>query len=85
MIGLGTLKKLASGGLGPDEIREILAQAGMDFEFASVPVVREGFTALALSASLPGSKVVQISGRMKDGQRIHALMVLSDAAPKKSG
>ena len=76
MISLGTMAKLAKGGLGPDEIAEVLAAVGIELETREVPVAKDTFVPLAESASLPRSKFIELRGRMKDGSQLHALVVL---------
>jgi hypothetical protein len=77
MIGLGGILKLAKGGLGPDELKEILSSIGMDIEFNPVQANLETFRSLAVPASLPGSKLLELKGTMKGGGHIHALLVMN--------
>jgi hypothetical protein len=76
-IGLGSLIKLTRGGLGPDELGEILAAAGMDLTMTPVEANVESFRPLALSASLPSARLIEMKGSMKGGGQIHALLVMS--------
>jgi hypothetical protein len=69
--------KLARGGLGPDELGEILAAAGMEVSFSPVMASAESFRPLAETASLPGSKLIELKGKMKDGGSLHALIALN--------
>jgi hypothetical protein len=78
MIGLSGILKLAKGGLGPEELKEILSAAGMDLEFNPVPANLETFRSLAVPASLPGSKLLELKGTMKGGGLIHALLVMNE-------
>lgn len=77
MAGLGSVMKLMRGGFGPDELAEMLKAVGMDVNFAAKPVSADSFRPLASSASLPGSKLVELTGKMKDGGQLHALIVLN--------
>jgi hypothetical protein len=77
MIGIGSLLKLAKGGLGPDELSEILAAAGMELQVQPVPMELESFRVLAETASLPGAKLVRLQGGKKSGDRIDALLVIT--------
>jgi hypothetical protein len=77
MIGIGSLMKLAKGTLGQDELEEILAAAGMDLTCAVVKPDLKAFRPLAAAASLPGSKLVELKGRMKGGDLFHALLVMN--------
>jgi len=79
-LGLGSIMKLAKGGLGPDELAEILAAAGMDLQFNPVAPSLETFRPLAEAASLPSSKMGELKGRMKGGGTIHALLVMNSKA-----
>jgi hypothetical protein len=79
-LGFGSIVKLAKGGIGPDELAEILAAAGMDLAFNPVQPVLETFRPLAESASLPSAKMVELKGRMKGGGTIHALLVMNPKA-----
>jgi hypothetical protein len=80
MIKLGSLVKLMKGGIGQDELEEILAIAGMNLTFAAVKPDLDAFRPLATAASLPGSKLVELKGNMKDGSQIHALLVINQAS-----
>jgi hypothetical protein len=71
------MMKLARGGLGPDELGEILAAAGMDLTFTPVPAAPESFVSLGTAASLPGAKLIEIKGKAKGGDSIHCLMVMN--------
>ena len=77
MIGLGGILKLVKGGLGPDELKEVLSAAGMELEFNPVAPSIESFRPLAECASLPGSKLLELKGTMKGGGLIHALLVMN--------
>jgi hypothetical protein len=77
-LGIGSLLKMASGGgMGPDEFAAVLSVAGMNVSFTPVAVDRAAFAALASSASLPSAKMVRIQGRMKGGDILDALLVVS--------
>jgi hypothetical protein len=77
-LGLGSIMKLAKGGLGPDELGEILGAAGMYVTFAPVAAGIESFRPLAVSASLPSAKIMELKGTMKGGGSLHALIVMTD-------
>jgi hypothetical protein len=79
MIGLGTLAKLAKGGLGPDELGELLEAAGMKVDFAPVQVADAlpEFKALAEATSLPDAKILRLNARMKGGEILQALLVVN--------
>lgn len=76
-IGLGSLMKVARGGLGPDELAEVLGAMGMDVSFREVPAARESFEPLGRMASLPDAKLVELKGTTKDGASIYALIVMN--------
>jgi hypothetical protein len=76
MLGLGTLLKAARGGLGPDEIAELLASVGVQCSFTCVPVGAAPFTALAGAAAKAGAQLVELTGALPTGEGIHALLVL---------
>ena len=74
---LGSILKLAKGGLGPDEMGEMLAAAGIDVSFTPVAVEPGCFRLLAERAAVPGAKLVLLKGKMKGGETITALMVVN--------
>ncbi len=77
MIGFGTLAKMAAGGLGPDEIKAVLSGLGINLEMAQVTDARAEFRSLAESASLPSSKLVKLAGTLKNGEKVHALLIVN--------
>lgn len=78
-LGLSSIMKLARGGLGPDELAEVLSAAGIEAEFAAVKTEEAlpAFQTLGQSASLPCSKLVRFSAKMKGGITLQGLMVMS--------
>lgn len=76
-IGIGTMMKLAKGSLGPEQLKEMLAAAGIELEFSQVKPSAEAFVQLGKAAALPGSELMRLSGAMKDGKRIEALLVVA--------
>jgi len=77
-LGLGSIVKLMRGGLGPDELAEVLAVAGVEMAYAPVDKSNpQAADAFMESIADEGCKVVELRGRMKDGGRIHALIVLN--------
>jgi hypothetical protein len=72
---LGTLAKLATGGLGPDEFLELMSSIGVEMESRPVTEKLPAFESLAESASLPGAEVHELRGVYKDGHQFHVLMV----------
>ena len=78
MIGLGTLAKLAKGGIGPDELGEILSAMGVELEMAPVPFpeASKAYRDSAAGLTGPGAKLHRLSGKMKNGDRLEALLVL---------
>ena len=81
MIGLGTLAKLKKGGIGPDELAELLAAVGIVGSFTAVPLDQAlpEFQKLAKATSLPSASLVRLSMVMKDGQRLDGLLVMTKA------
>jgi hypothetical protein len=79
MAGIGSIMKMMRGGMGPDEIGEILSTAGIDAEFVPVPIVEkeQEFQRLWKQASLPSASLVRISMRMKDGSDFSGVLVLN--------
>jgi hypothetical protein len=79
MSGIGSIMKLVRGGLGPDELGEILAAAGIDAEFSPLQKAQQEpeFQRLWKAASLPSSSLVRISMRMKDGSDFSGVLVLN--------
>lgn len=79
MIGFGSLAKMAKGG-GPEQLAGLLKALGVEVSMSPVEggaAAREGFTALAGSASLPGAKLLRLQGKMKDGTKLDALLVVN--------
>ena len=78
MIGLGTLSKLAKGGLGLDELAELLSGMGMDVEFTNLTPDAAGVECITLehSTGIPGARSISLSGKMGGGT-LRALLVLS--------
>lgn len=78
MLKLAQIAKLAKGSLGPDEIGELLASAGIDLQM--IPVEREkgpvAFRGMAIAASKPGARLVAMRGLLKNGESMEALLVL---------
>jgi hypothetical protein len=77
MIGLGSMMKLARGGMDMDDLAEMFAAMGIEMTVEPISATVEAFKPLAVTASLPSSKIMELRGEMKDGGRIHALLVLS--------
>jgi len=75
-LGIGSIVKLARGGMGPDELMEVLSAAGIELEFSPRPVAKESFAPLAAAASLPSSKLIELKGKMKNGDGFYALLVM---------
>jgi len=78
MMGFSSLAKLASGGIGPDEMAKLLRAAGIDLEMAPVPLSEASgsFTELAHAVRVPGATVHRMRGRMKNGAQLEALIIL---------
>jgi hypothetical protein len=77
MLGFGGLMKIAKGGLGPDELAEVLSQMGMEVAFQTLPAQADSFEPLGKAASLPHAKIIELKGVSKDGGQIYALIVLN--------
>ena len=79
VIGLGSMMKLVRGGLGPDELAEVLSAAGMEVDFSPVSPGEElpAFRELGESASLPSSSILRIKAVMKGGDVLHGLLVVN--------
>jgi hypothetical protein len=82
-IGIGSILKLAKGGLGPDQLAELLAAVGIDARFSAVEGEQVGAAFIRTSnvAVRPGARVLSIQGKDKDGADLEALLVL---APRHS-
>lgn len=76
MIGLGTLAKLAKGGMGPEEIQTVLQSLGVDLQFEHVTKVRAAFEGLAQSAKNPKAELIDVRGTLKGGKRVHAMLIV---------
>jgi hypothetical protein len=85
MLGLGGMMKLARGGIGADELAEVLSAAGIEISINAVTPRVESFRPLAASASLPSSKLVELRGKMKNGDRLHALLVITESSAGHHG
>lgn len=83
MLGFGAaLAKMASGGMGPDELAKLLRAAGIDLEMAPVPFSEASgsFTETARAVRVPGATLHRMRGRMKNGAQLEALIVLVPAS-----
>lgn len=77
MIGLGALAKLARGGIGPDQLGEILSAAGIEASFSMVPKAEEEKYFLALAANaLNGGQIARFTAEMK-GQTLTGLVCIN--------
>lgn len=75
---LATILRMARKKASPDEVLELLSQAGIEAEMAQLGAA-EACAALADISGLsrePGSAIVRLQGRLKTGQRIFAIVVL---------
>jgi hypothetical protein len=72
------IRKLSQGNIGPDEIAELLATQGIDLEITHTrpEAVPEVFREAAIRTLKPGVDVITICGRMKNGDRLDALMIV---------
>jgi len=70
---------MARGGMGPDELAEILGAMGMSMQMR--PVGADGapgaFQRAAQTTLHPGAKLFSLRGEMQNGDTIEALLVLS--------
>jgi hypothetical protein len=89
-LGIGSVIKavgqLKKGGLGPDELAEMLSTFGIEGGFEAIGAAdRKGeFEALWLNASLPSAGVLRIRMRTKDGENYSGLLVLTPAPRKQA-
>lgn len=77
-IGLGTMLKLARGGMSQDEMMEMLSAAGIEANMTHVAQtdIPAAFQELAVCASLPQSGILHVEARMKTGDVLHGLLVV---------
>jgi hypothetical protein len=81
---LGLLKTLKGDGLTLESLTPLLKQIGMELEMRPVDQAKEeAFTSLAHKALTCGASVLQMQGRMKNGDGIHALLVVAQDEQKK--
>ena len=78
MINIRAITNLMKGALGPDELAELLASLGIEIEMREVSGAgcEQPFRAAAAAAVQPGASVISMTGRAKDGQRAHVLVIL---------
>lgn len=79
MLGLGTITKMARGGMSLEDMAGILAAAGVNLTMTTIEgreATRNEFNTLARGAARPGAKVIAVKGTMKDGSTVHALLTL---------
>lgn len=76
---LAMISKLKKGGLGTDELEEMLSAMGIKGKFTPVPVDQAlpEFKQLADATSLPGANLVALNMEMKNGQRLAGLLVMT--------
>ena len=75
-MNIGSMMKLARGGMDPEALGEILAAAGVSVSFTPVAAGPEPFRTLAAAASLPSANLLELRGKMKSGETLTALLVL---------
>lgn len=87
MLGIKTFAKMAKGGMGPDELAEMLSAMGVEIEMVPVPLpdAQLAYRNSAVEMSRPGARLHRLSGRMKNGDRLEALLVLVPARPSTTG
>lgn len=88
MIGkLKSMMKLATGAVTQDEIEEMFAAMGVDFAIEPVPEEAKpvAFQRAAEASIQPGAELVAVTGRMKNGDQVAALLILRPAQPKVTG
>jgi hypothetical protein len=78
MLSLKMIRMLSTGSVGPDEIAEVLSSLGIDLEVKHVPAdsVPATFQECAIRTLKVGVDVITLSGRMKNGDRRDALMIV---------
>jgi hypothetical protein len=82
--------KIAPGGIGAEELAEMVAELASSFgmELEMVPVLRaeaeEAFHRAALITLRADSKIVSLRGKMRSGDRLEGVIVLSpmEASPE---
>ena len=80
MFNLLSVAKVAKGG-GADTLLPLLKSLGIDLAFQPVEggtAVRGAFASLASSAASSGAKALELRGKMKNGETVHAVLVLSN-------
>lgn len=81
MLGLGSIVKIAKGGLAgldKDQIEELLEQAGIEGNISALESGQIPWTFEQLSehAAELGTKTALVAMKMKDGSRVSAVVVL---------
>ena len=78
---LAMTKMLKKGGLGTDELEELLSAMGIRGKFSPVPVDQAlpEFQKMANATSLPGASLVCLEMEMKSGQKLAGLLVMVQA------
>lgn len=78
MLSIGMIKKLSGGNVGPDEIAELLSSMGIDLEVQHIDEadMPAAFQDAAIRTRTPGAGVIRLSGKLKNGDRLDALMVV---------
>lgn len=87
MIGIGQIAKLMKGGLGSDEIGELLGSMGLGAEMTSLTPEQAtlAFQKLWESAQQAGTVLMRVEVRKQDGERITGLLVLGDRSAVLDG
>ena len=77
-MNIATVLKMARKTASPDEVLELLSQAGIEAEMAPLGPAEAGAALGTLSelAQGPGTATVRLQGRLKSGQRIFAIVIL---------
>jgi hypothetical protein len=82
-LGFGQLAKLMKGGMGSDEIGELLGSMGLGADLAGLSPDQAAFAFQKLweSAQQPGVVLMRVELRKQDGEKISGLLVLGECSP----
>jgi hypothetical protein len=85
MLGLGSLTKLIRGGMGIDELSEMLSgMIGGEVEITPIQETAPEVVQSKLGEWIPGSKSVVVSGTTRTGERLKAIIILQPPAENPS-
>ena len=79
-MNLATILKMKKGGIGPEQLTEMLEAMGIKAQFSPVPKEEAlpAFQRLAVATERADTSLLSLTFTMKDGKQFEGLLVLMD-------